>query len=96
MVCFILFLAALSGAYLDVLVDALMVIQSRNDQENGSEHLQSLSWGFMGAGGMFGSIIGAFITQYYHPKWAFLIYSLFGLIVMILGINLDSDVEKDG
>lgn len=39
----------------------------------------------MGVGGMFSSVVGAYITQYHHPKYTFLIYSLYGLIVMYLG-----------
>jgi hypothetical protein len=31
LIAFLLFLSSLSGAYLDVLVDALMVVQSRLD-----------------------------------------------------------------
>ena len=89
----LLFLASLSGAYLDVLVDALMVIQSRQDAEEGSEQLQSLSWGAMGFGGMVGSLLGGYMTEFYHPKYSFLAYSLIGLIVMILGINLDKAAE---
>jgi MFS family permease len=88
-------LASLSGAYLDVLVDALMVIQSRIDEEDGSEQLQSLSWGAMGAGGMIGSLLGGYLTEYQHPKWSFLSYSILGLIVMLLGIRLDKSAEKD-
>jgi uncharacterized membrane protein YfcA len=57
--------------------------------------LQSISWGALGAGGMVGSLLGAYLTEYYHPKYAFLIYSFLGLIVMILGILLDSNVEND-
>ena len=34
-----LFLSSLSGAFLDVLVDALMVVQSRLDEQDGSEDL---------------------------------------------------------
>jgi hypothetical protein len=34
-----LFCSALSGAFLDVLVDALMVVQSKKDEEDGSETL---------------------------------------------------------
>ena len=33
------FLANLSGAFLDVIVDALMVVQSRKDKDDGSEML---------------------------------------------------------
>jgi uncharacterized membrane protein YfcA len=53
----------------------------------------------MGAGGICGSLAGGFLTQNYHPKYSFLIYSIFGLIVMLLGFNLnkstDSDKEED-
>jgi MFS family permease len=91
----LLFLSALSGAYLDVLVDALMVIQSRQDEEEGSEQLQSLSWAALGAGGMTGSLVGAYVTEYLHPKWSFLAYSIFGLIVMLLGFNLNPKVEVE-
>lgn len=94
-ITFLMFLASLSGAYLDVLVDALMVTQSRLDEKDGSEQLQTLSWGAMGAGGMFGSLLGAIVTEHYHPKWSFLAYSIFGLIVMILGVLLDKNVEID-
>ena len=91
----LLFLTSLSGAYLDVIVDALMVVESRQDSDDGSEQLSSLSWGAMGAGGMFGSLIGAYVTEYSHPKYSFLTYSIFGLIVMILGLNLDSSAQED-
>ena len=51
----------------------------------------------MGVGGMFSSVVGAFLTQYYHPKYTFLIYSLYGLVVMYLGFYLsdESDSEKE-
>jgi len=90
-----LFCSALSGAFLDVLVDALMVVQSKKDEEDGSETLQSLSWACMGAGGMFGSLVGGYLTEYMHPRYSFLTYSIFGLIVMLLGIKLSAKAEID-
>lgn len=45
----------------------------------------------MGFGGMFGSVVGAYVTQYLHPKYTFLIYSLYGLVIAYLGINLSQD-----
>ena len=89
------FLANLSGAYLDVLVDALMVIQSRKDEEDGSEQLQSLSWGAMGAGGMTGSLVAGFLTENYHPKWCFFWYSWMGLVVTITACFLTKESERD-
>jgi MFS-type transporter involved in bile tolerance (Atg22 family) len=50
----------------------------------------------MGTGGMVGSLLGGYMTEYYHPKYSFLAYSLLGFIVMILGINLDKSAEQDG
>ena len=88
-----MFLSRLSGAFLDVIVDALMVVYSKQDEEDGSEELQSLSWGALGVGGMFSSIAGAYLTQYHHPKYTYLIYSFYGLIVMYLGLNLSKDDE---
>jgi MFS family permease len=43
----------------------------------------------MGLGGVFGSLLGAFITENCHPKWAFLAYSIPGLVVMFLGLQLE-------
>lgn len=85
------FLCRLSGAFLDVIVDALMVVHSKVDLEDGSEQLQSLSWSAMGVGGMFSSLVGAYVTQYHHPKYTFLIYSVYGLVVMYLGLFINDD-----
>lgn len=48
----------------------------------------------MGAGGIFGSLFGAYFTEYLHPKWSFLFYSLFGFVVMILGFFQNEKSEK--
>jgi len=49
----------------------------------------------MGAGGMTGSLAAGFLTENYHPKWSFLLYSLYGMIVVLLGLNLDKEAEED-
>jgi MFS family permease len=92
MVTALVFLATLTGAFLDVIVDALMVTQSRQDEDDGSEQLQTLSWCSMGVGGVFGSLVAGYMTEYYHPKWSFLIYSFYGIVVATLGMLLD--IEK--
>ena len=84
----LLFLCNMTGAFLDVIVDALMVTQSRQDSEEGSEQLNTLSWLFLGFGGMFGSLFGGYLTNNFHPKWSFLLYGVNGLIVMVLGFLL--------
>lgn len=35
----LLFLMSLTGAYLDVLVDGMMVVEAREDEDDGSEQL---------------------------------------------------------
>jgi len=58
----LLFLSNLSVAMMDVIVDSLMVIQSRHYPEGGSEELQTFSWCMMGVGGIVGSLAAAILT----------------------------------
>ena len=48
-----------------------------------------------GVGGLLGSLIGGVITQYYHPKYGFLIYSFMGIAVSINGFFLTKASEED-
>jgi hypothetical protein len=50
-----------AGAVMDVVVDGLMVINSRKDPNFGSEELQSYSWGFYGLGGIVGCTLSAIL-----------------------------------
>ena len=49
----------------------------------------------MGLGGICGSLLGGYITEYAEPSAAFLVYSLFGLVVAFLGASLPADIEAD-
>lgn len=91
----VMFCANFCDSYMDVIVDAMMVTSSRNDTEDGSEKLNAISWGAKAIGGIFGSFVGGYLTGYYHPKWIFLFNSCFGIIVMILALQLDSKQEED-
>ena len=84
-----------TGAIIDVLVDGLMVIEARKDQKEGSEMLQSLCWACVGLGGMTGSLMGAFFTENFHPKWTFLIMSFSGLALGFMGYIQEYDTELD-
>ena len=44
---------------------------------------------------MFGSLVGGYLTEYMHPRYSFLAYSIFGIIVMVLGIRLSPKAEID-
>ena len=79
-VTLILMLSTTGIAMFEVVIDALMVVQSRRDKEHGSEDLQSFSWGCLGIGGILGSLLAAFMTQNYHPKYCFFVSGLMGLV----------------
>ena len=50
-VCTLGFFMNLASAFMDVVVDGLMVMQARRDQTNGSQDLQTYSWQLLGLGG---------------------------------------------
>ena len=53
------------------------------------------SWLATGVGGAIGSLMSGILTQYYHPKYSFLFYSFMGLVISIIGLNLNEDSEED-
>ena len=56
-------ISSLSIAAMDVIIDSLMVVQSRKDPELGSEELQSFSWVCLGFGGIVGSLVAGMLTS---------------------------------
>ena len=80
-------------AFIDVVVDALMVQQSRKNFDHGSEDLQGLSWGFLAIGGVLGSIFAAFFTEYFQPRHSFMLSSVFGLIMTTFGFFISKAAE---
>ena len=85
-----------SSAFMDVIVDSMMVIQARKDLKHGSEKLQSFSWIVRGFGGITGAIVSAVMTEYFHPKWCILIYSILGFFIAYSGIMLNKDIDREG
>ena len=86
----------LSQAFMDLIVDSIMVVQQRRDLKNGSELLRSYASFFQMSGLLTGSSLGGWMNQHYHPKWCFLVYSPFGLVVAIAGCCLSSEIDRDG
>lgn len=67
MVTSMLFITQINQAFLDVVVDAMMVSESRADAESGSQDLQGLSWMLLSIGGILGSVCSAYFTEYLTP-----------------------------
>lgn len=86
-------LKALSGAVMDVVVDGLMVVQSRNDPETGSEDLQTFCWAMVGVGGVVGSLAGGYLTQYGATRWCFAICALLGFLIALSGFLMPKSAE---
>ena len=83
----------LAGAFMDVVVDGLMVQQQRLDPAKGSEDLQSLSWAMYGVGGVVGSGAGGLATQYGYSEYVFYSLGAIGLIVALTGFLMSSRLE---
>ena len=43
---------------------------------------------------MIAAILGGYITQYYHPKWGFMIFSICGLMILFWALILKEDKVK--
>eukprot|EP00347_Sterkiella_histriomuscorum_P014137 403362023 len=89
-----LIMNSMNMAFIDVVVDALMVQQSRRDIDQGSEDLQGLNWLFLAVGGISGSVCSAFFTQFLKPKYAFHLASIFGLIMVVFALFIDVKSEN--
>lgn len=84
----LLTLANLSEAVVNVVTDALLCIESRKDKENGSKNLFSVAWIARALGGIAGGLIGGYYTEYSHPKYIFLLYSLMGILISFHGSKI--------
>lgn len=53
---------SINTAFLNVVIDALMVSQSRKDIKHGSQDLNSYAYSWMSVGGIAGTFLAAFLT----------------------------------
>ena len=82
-------------SWMSTVTDAMTCQMSKKDKDFGSQKLFSICQAAYGTGGIIGGIIGGGFTQYNHPKYIFLIYSLLGLLVASMGILLDEEKMKE-
>lgn len=94
-VCVLGFFMNLASAFMDVVVDGLMVMQARRDQINGSQDLQTYSWQLLGLGGIVGGVSGGLITQYYDTHIIFYIFGFLGFLIMLSGLAMSKEIEAD-
>ena len=94
-VCVLGFFMNLASAFMDVVVDGLMVMQSRRDQVNGSQDLQTFSWQLLGLGGIIGGISGGLITQYYDTHLIFYVFGFLGFLIMLSGLAMSNEIEAE-
>lgn len=81
-------LANFSEAVVNVVTDAVLCIEARKDAENGSKNLFSVAWIATAIGGIAGGLLGGYFTEYSHPKYIFLLYSLMGLWISVHGSQI--------
>lgn len=92
-VAFLLTVSSLTVAVNDVIVDSLMVIQSRRYPTDGSEQLQAYSWSCLALGGITGSVLAAFLTQNNQSNYCFLAASIPAAVLVVVTWRLTLSIE---
>jgi MFS family permease len=83
-----------SQAFMDVVIDGLTVQQQKIDQENGSNDLQTVSWGSQVAGGLLFGTAGGIILEKFHERYVFVLVGILGFLILIVSIKLDPELEE--
>ena len=83
-----------ASAMMDVVVDGLMVTQSRLDPKGGSEDLQSFMWAIAGISGVIGYLVGGILTEYGYAKQSFYMGAIVAIFINISACFLDKKLEE--
>lgn len=87
--------ASLATGFINVVSDAIMVIQARRDTKFGSQDFISTLYLSSGVGGALGCVYGGLMTEYSTPLWLWFGYSFFGLVVSLFACFLNKEAEAD-
>lgn len=55
----------------------------------------SIAWLFNGLAGIIGCVAAAYVCEDYHPKWLFLGYGCWGLVLLVAAFFLSAEAEKE-
>jgi len=86
---FLLTLSSLGIAFSDVLVDAIVVTKSKNNELSGS--LQSICWTSSSIGSIISSYSSGYLLEKYGISWIFGLTALFPLITAFVGLYIKDD-----
>ena len=90
-----LFMVQLAVCFADVVMDAMMVIESRKNPKVGSQELLSFAWIVQAISAVIGAVCASFLLQYQSPFYCFFIYALAGAGQAIVGIFVPQYLEED-
>lgn len=70
-----LFIYQVGQASVDVITDGCLVAVARKCRDHGSSDLQSMNLIYHGIGGIIGSLAAVYMTENFHPKFTFMIFT---------------------
>lgn len=84
-----------SQGFMDVVIDGVMVSQSKLKPKGGSVELQIVSWGSVIFGGILFILIFGVLLEMGRPGWCFLIIAILALVIFIQAFWLSMNLEDD-
>lgn len=86
----------MAGAFMDVIVDGLMVMQAKRDPVFGTQDLVAYQMLVTGLASISGGLFGAYFTDQGNPFYCFKIISFMGLLCSLSGILITNKLEIEG
>lgn len=90
---------SMGGAFMEVVCQGLMVVESRKDSKSGSEDLQTFAWIMYGVGGSIACLVGGWLDGVWPNGWgamaSFFITAIFVAVLGIGGFWIDPSMEAN-